>query len=132
MENSPEQGRGTSGWLNLRVTYTADRDSSQSSSEYWVGFNWRNTTPHLYLRDWGGSIWEYPPDTLNYGDTLCADICFGSGDTSDPVLTGSQLKSEKGSIVFEQQENGLSFSVEYKKGVTEDAIVYEAPGGKAN
>ena len=131
MENSPEQGRGTSGWLNLRVTYTADRDSSQSSSEYWVGFNWRNTTPHLYLRYWGGSIWEYPPDTLNYGDTLCADICFGSGDTSDPVLTGSQLKSEKGSIVFEQQENGLSFSVEYKKGVTEDAIVYEAPGGKS-
>ena len=62
---------------------------------------------------------------------MCADICFGSGDTSDPVLTGSQLKSEKGSIVFEQQENGLSFSVEYKKGVTEDAIVYEAPGGKS-
>lgn len=122
---------GTSGWLNLRVTYTENWDEPQTSREYRVGFNWRNTTPHLYLRDWGGSIWEYPPDTLNYGDTLCADICFGSGDTSDPVLTVSQLKSENGSIVFEQQENGLSFSVEYKKGDTEDAIVYEAPDGKS-
>jgi len=113
--------------MNLRVTYTENWDEPQTSREYRVGFNWRNTTPHLYLRDWGGSIWEYPPDTLNYGDTLCADICFGSGDTSDPVLTVSQLKSENGSIVFEQQENGLSFSVEYKKGDNEDAIVYEAP-----
>lgn len=122
------KGVSDSGWVNLRVTYTADWDSSQSSSEYWVGFNWKDTTPHLYLRDFNGNAWTM--DTLHYGETIRTNICFGSGDTTDPVLTASELTSEKGSIVLEQQETRIAVYAEYKDGVTEDAIVYNAPDSK--
>ena len=122
------KGVSDSSWVNLRVTYTADWDSSQSSSKYWVGFNWKDTTPHLYLRDFNGNAWTM--DTLHYGETIRTNICFGSGDTTDPVLTASKLTSEKGSIVLEQQETRIAVYAEYKDGVTEDAIVYNAPDGK--
>lgn len=122
------KGVSDSSWVNLRVTYTADWDSSQSSSEYWLSFNWTDTTPHLYLRDFDGNAWTM--DTLHYGETIRTNICFGSGDTTDPVLTASELTSEKGSIVLEQQETRIAVYAEYKDGVTEDAIVYNAPDGK--
>lgn len=121
------KGVSTSSWVNLHMTYE-DQQSSGTRRDFRLSFNWTDTTPHLYLRDFNGNTWTM--DTLHYGETIRTNICFGSGDTTDPVLTVSQLKSENGSIVFEQQENGLSFSVEYKKSVTEDAIVYNAPDGK--
>lgn len=74
------KGVSTSGWLNLRVTYTADWDSSQSSSKYWVGFNWKDTTPHLYLRDFNGNAWTM--DTLHYGETIRASVSTRTRENS--------------------------------------------------
>lgn len=74
------KGVSTSGWLNLRVTYTADWDSSQSSSKYWAGFNWKDTTPHLYLRDFNGNAWTM--DTLYYGETIRASVSTRARENS--------------------------------------------------
>ena len=119
------KGVSGSGRVNLRVSYT----EYDHNSEFWVNFNWTDTTPHLYLRNWDGSAWPQTPDTLSYGSTYCVNLCFGTGDASDPVLKASELSSEKESIVFEQQENGMVFRAEYKDRVAEDAIVYKAPDG---
>ena len=108
------------------MTYE-DQQSSGTRRDCRLGFNWKDTTPHLYLRDFNGNAWTM--DTLHYGETIRTNICFGSGDTTDPVLTASELTSEKGSIVLEQQETRIAVHAEYKDGVTEDAIVYNAPDG---
>lgn len=121
------KGVSTSSWVNLHMTYE-DQQSSGTRRDCRLGFNWKDTTPHLYLRDFNGNAWTM--DTLHYGETIRTNICFGSGDTTDPVLTASELTSEKGSIVLEQQETRIAVYAEYKDGVTEDAIVYNAPDGK--
>ena len=120
------KGVSDSGWVNLHMTYE-DQQSSGTRRDCRLGFNWKDTTPHLYLRDFNGNAWTM--DTLHYGETIRTNICFGSGDTTDPVLTASELTSEKGSIVLEQQETRIAVHAEYKDGVTEDAIVYNAPDG---
>lgn len=121
------KGVSDSSWVNLHMTYE-DQQSSGTRRDCWLSFNWTDTTPHLYLRDFDGNAWTM--DTLHYGETIRTNICFGSGDTTDPVLTASELTSEKGSIVLEQQETRIAVYAEYKDGVTEDAIVYNAPDGK--
>lgn len=121
------KGVSDSSWVNLHMTYE-DQQSSGTRRDCWLSFNWTDTTPHLYLRDFNGNAWTM--DTLHYGETIRTNICFGSGDTTDPVLTASELTSEKGSIVLEQQETCIAVYAEYKDGVTEDAIVYNAPDGK--
>ena len=121
------KGVSTSSWVNLHMTYE-DQQSSGTRRDFRLNFNWTDTTPHLYLRDFNGNAWTM--DTLHYGETIRTNICFGSGDTTDPVLTASKLTSEKGSIVLEQQETRIAVYAEYKDGVTEDAIVYNAPDGK--
>ena len=121
------KGVSDSSWVNLHMTYE-DQQSSGTRRDCWLSFNWKDTTPHLYLRDFNGNAWTM--DTLHYGETIRANICFGSGDTTDPVLTASELTSEKGSIVLEQQETRIAVYAEYKDGVTEDAIVYNAPDSK--
>ncbi len=121
------KGVSDSSWVNLHMTYE-DQQSSGTRRDCWLSFNWTDTTPHLYLRDFNGNAWTM--DTLHYGETIRTNICFGSGDTTDPVLTASELTSEKGSIVLEQQETRIAVYAEYKDGVTEDAIVYNAPDGK--
>lgn len=121
------KGVSDSSWVNLHMTYE-DQQSSGTRRDFRLSFNWTDTTPHLYLRDFNGNAWTM--DTLHYGETIRTNICFGSGDTTDPVLTASKLTSEKGSIVLEQQETRIAVYAEYKDGVTEDAIVYNAPDGK--
>ena len=121
------KGVSDSSWVNLHMTYE-DQQSSGTRRDFRLSFNWTDTTPHLYLRDFNGNTWTM--DTLHYGETIRTNICFGSGDTTDPVLTASKLTSEKGSIVLEQQETRIAVYAEYKDRVTEDAIVYNAPDGK--
>ncbi len=121
------KGVSDSSWVNLHMTYE-DQQSSGTRRDFRLSFNWTDTTPHLYLRDFDGNAWTM--DTLHYGETIRTNICFGSGDMTDPVLTASELTSEKGSIVLEQQETRIAVYAEYKDGVTEDAIVYNAPDGK--
>lgn len=121
------KGVSDSSWVNLHMTYE-DQQSSGTRRDFRLSFNWTDTTPHLYLRDFNGNAWTM--DTLHYGETIRTNICFGLGDTTDPVLTASELTSEKGSIVLEQQETRIAVYAEYKDGVTEDAIVYNAPDGK--
>lgn len=121
------KGVSDSSWVNLHMTYE-DQKSSGTRRDFRLSFNWKDTTPHLYLRDFNGNAWTM--DTLHYGETIRTNICFGSGDTTDPVLTASKLTSEKGSIVLEQQETRIAVYAEYKDRVTEDAIVYNAPDGK--
>lgn len=121
------KGVSDSSWVNLHMTYE-DQQSSGTRRDFRLSFNWTDTTPHLYLRDFNGNAWTM--DTLHYGETIRTNICFGSGDTTDPVLTASELTSEKGSIVLEQQETRIAVYAEYKDGVTEDAIVYNAPDSK--
>lgn len=121
------KGVSDSSWVNLHMTYE-DQQSSGTRRDFRLSFNWTDTTPHLYLRDFNGNTWTM--DTLHYGETIRTNICFGSGDTTDPVLTASELTSEKGSIVLEQQETRIAVYAEYKDRVTEDAIVYNAPDDK--
>lgn len=121
------KGVSDSSWVNLHMTYE-NQQSSGTRRDFRLSFNWTDTTPHLYLRDFDGNAWTM--DTLHYSETIRTNICFGSGDTTDPVLTASELTSEKGSIVLEQQETCIAVYAEYKDGVTEDAIVYNAPDGK--
>ncbi len=122
------KGVSGSGWVNLRVAYE-DQQSSGTSREYWTSFNWKDTSPRLYLRDFNGTMW-IGLDTLHYGEMFLVNPCFGSGDISDPVLKASELTSEKGSLVLEQQEGGMALYAVYKGGVTEDAIVYKTTDGK--
>lgn len=123
------KGVSDSGWLNLRMTYE-DKQSGRTDCEYWLSFNWKDTTPHLYLRDFfDGTMW-IGLDTLHYGEMFFVNACFGSGDISDQVLKASELTSEKGSIVLEKQEGCMALYAVYKDGVTEDAIVYKTTDGK--
>lgn len=73
------KGVSDSSWVNLHMTYE-DQQSSGTRRDCWLSFNWTDTTPHLYLRDFDGNAWTM--DTLYYGETIRASVSTRARENS--------------------------------------------------
>lgn len=73
------KGVSDSSWVNLHMTYE-DQQSSGTRRDCWLSFNWTDTTPHLYLRDFDGNAWTM--DTLHYGETIRASVSTRTRENS--------------------------------------------------
>lgn len=73
------KGVSDSSWVNLHMTYE-DQQSSGTRRDFRLSFNWTDTTPHLYLRDFDGNAWTM--DTLYYGETIRASVSTRARENS--------------------------------------------------
>ena len=73
------KGVSDSSWVNLHMTYE-DQQSSGTRRDFRLSFNWTDTTPRLYLRDFNGNAWTM--DTLYYGETIRASVSTRARENS--------------------------------------------------